>query len=619
MKKKSVIKESSIVVCLFSVSLLALMSCSKDPIKSLRTGGKVTLDQSSSEDASPALTFLEHSGMNFILLEGTPGPDTLDGTEQSDNIRGLDGDDTIRGLAGPDYINGNQGNDNINGNQGNDVVHGGMGDDTVYGGADNDWVYGDKGNDQVFGNKGDDHLLGMEGDDFLDGGEGNDTYYFKIGDGNDRINDTGGGTDRIVCLGFARGSAKIGQQGDTMSISYPTGDSLIIENKSTIESIECSGSNSDFVDNSAPDNQMPGADTPNPASTTPSDGDDVIDGSAGNDVISAQSGNDTVRGLDGNDIINGNQGNDILNGNQGDDLVLGGQGDDHVMGGQGDDYVMGNLGNDKLEGNLGNDVLNGNEGNDTLDGGEGNDTYHFVLGSGSDIFDDTGGGVDTVVCLGFDFMTGSMTRSGNDTIIRYSSGDMITLKNSANFENIHCAFLPSGLTDLDGTAGDDTLDGTAGRDSIRGLDGNDTLRGLDGEDVINGNQGNDNINGNQGNDYLAGGMGDDTVMGGQGNDYVTGSLGNDRIEGNFGNDILVGGEGSDNLDGGADNDVYLVLPGHGTTTVDDTGGGTDSLHCANFNARAQRSESGGTLTLNYPTGERIIIRNRTNIESIACP
>lgn len=191
-------------------------------------------------------------GYNFNKMIGTGGNDSINGTPGSDDIQGMDGNDTLKGMDGNDYINGNKGADNLNGNIGDDVVHGGRGNDIVHGGKGNDWVYGSKGIDHVYGDLGNDRVTGDEHSDYLDGGPGNDSYYFKIGDGNDRINDTGGGNDTLYCVGFAA-AGKIGKSGNRTSIKFPSGDSIVIENANQIENtVGCYASAGPFEDNDAP-------------------------------------------------------------------------------------------------------------------------------------------------------------------------------------------------------------------------------------------------------------------------------------------------------------------------------------------------------------------------------
>ena len=113
---------------------------------------------------------------------------------------------------------------------------------------------------------------------------------------------------------------------------------------------------------------------------SPTEGDDVIRGTAGADVINALGGNDTICALGGGDFINAGDGFDRVFAGSGDDLVEGGIGNDKLVGGSGDDILRGGNGNDRLQGGPGNDILRGDNGLDRLAGGNGNDV---LSGGGS--------------------------------------------------------------------------------------------------------------------------------------------------------------------------------------------------------------------------------------------
>ncbi|MFA7062483.1 MAG: hypothetical protein WC156_16885, partial [Pedobacter sp.] len=68
----------------------------------------------------------------------------------------------------------------------------------MLGGDKGDNLFGGTVNDVLVGGKGIDLLLGGKGDDLLIGGEGNDNYYYRIGDGNDRIIDNLGNNKIII-------------------------------------------------------------------------------------------------------------------------------------------------------------------------------------------------------------------------------------------------------------------------------------------------------------------------------------------------------------------------------------------------------------------------------------
>lgn len=165
------------------------------------------------------------------------------------------------------------------------------------------------------------------------------------------------------------------------------------------------------------------------------------------------------------------------------------------------------------------------------------------------------------------------------------------------------------VTELYGTAGDDTLVAGDAILSVYGGDGNDTLQGNGhahlmggagydryelkmagdtisedagagtdwvaawfdytlGDNVENltlmgtatkgiGNAGNNALHGSANADTLNGMAGDDTLWGNDGNDLLFGDLGRDTINGGLGNDRINGGAGKDMLTGGAGYDHFV--------------------------------------------------------------
>ncbi len=105
----------------------------------------------------------------------------------------------------------------------------------------------------------------------------------------------------------------------------------------------------------------------------PTEGDDVIRGTAGNDVINSLGGNDVICALQGDDTINAGDGFDKVFAGAGNDTVTGGAGNDLLIGGAGVDTINGGNGNDRIQGGDGADVLQGQNGKDRISGGNGND------------------------------------------------------------------------------------------------------------------------------------------------------------------------------------------------------------------------------------------------------
>lgn len=141
----------------------------------------------------------------------------------------------------------------------------------------------------------------------------------------------------------------------------------------------------------------------------PTNGDDVILGTAGNNQINGLAGNDFICGLGGNDIITGGDGRDRIDGGRGRDTIDGGDSRDVIQGGAGNDSIDGGRGKDRIAGNQGNDGLRGSAGADTIVAGDGNDVA--LGGAGRDRLeggsgaDRANGGADVDTCVGFESAT----------------------------------------------------------------------------------------------------------------------------------------------------------------------------------------------------------------------
>ena len=199
-------------------------------------------------------------------------------------------------------------------------------------------------------------------------------------------------------------------------------------------------------------------------------GNDVISGGDGVDILSGDGGNDNINGGAGIDIIEGGAGNDILNGASEADTIDGGAHNDNINGGDGhdtleggdaNDIVNGGAGSDRLDGGTGNDNLDGGTGADVVSGGIGNDTYK-VDHALDQVFDDVGGGIDTVIA------------SASFTLTEGSEINLLRTTAPASTAPIH----------LTGNAFGQTIQGNAASNVIAGKRGNDTLTGNAGNDVF---------------------------------------------------------------------------------------------------------------------------------------
>lgn len=217
-------------------------------------------------------------------------------------------------LVDPVFLDGTFADDRLNGFAAADALRGQYGNDMLVG-------YG--GTDTLEGGWGDDVLIGGEGADNLSGDGGNDEYRFHAGDGRDRLDDRGGGTDTvafdasvsgaaIVPLRMANGDLIVRYgEGDVLTIAGHFGDPL-----RRIERIVAAGG-AEWTQ--AMLDALPVA---------------PISGSAGDDVLDGSSFDEVLEGGFGDDVLDGRGGADTLRGGAGDDayrLAWGG-GHDRVEG-----------------------------------------------------------------------------------------------------------------------------------------------------------------------------------------------------------------------------------------------------------------------------------------------
>lgn len=196
----------------------------------------------------------------------------------------------------------------------------------------------------------------------------------------------------------------------------------------------------------------------------------------------------TLYGSDGNDIIKGTFIAETLYGYDGNDDLAGVGNNNTVYGGAGDDTLRGGSGTDKLHGGSGNDV--------------------YFVGTGDLVFEDLGGGIDTVFAL------------SNFTL-------------PDHVENLTVpVHLTIPVITGTGNALDNMIDGSAGNEILYGMGGNDTISGNGGTDSLYGGAGDDSLifaSGQSGNGF-----------GGDGNDTFTFSRTcNVTLEGGAGSDTFI--------------------------------------------------------------------------------
>jgi Ca2+-binding RTX toxin-like protein len=270
-------------------------------------------------------------------------------------------------------------------------------------------------------------------------------------------------------------------------------------------------------------------------------GDDIIDLGASGFVALGEQGDDTlfaistvnddlVSGGLGNDFLAGGPGDDFMFGDAGDDTLFGGLNNDQMFGGDGFDDLFGEDGNDHLSGGADDDVLSGGLGADTmrggmgadkLDGGNDNDTFVIAGSEGlGDIF--IGGlGIDKLQVTGAAAVTLAGFNAATSSIEQWQgNGKGVVGTSATNIFNFAALTAKSGLTSVDGGAGNDTITGSKFADTLIGNAGNDTL------------------NGGLGNDTLTGGLGKDTLTGGANKDIFDFNTLKDSVKGVLRDKIL---------------------------------------------------------------------------------
>ncbi|WP_171254680.1 calcium-binding protein [Acinetobacter sp. NRRL B-65365] len=231
------------------------------------------------------------------------GNDVIYGQTGSDTLWGQAGNDTLYGGTGADYLEGNEGDDILQGDQGNDILYGGDGNDILYGGD------------------GDDTLRGGGGHDILNGGTGNDKYFYYLTDGQETIDQTGGGTDVLWLMdqGITEDRIKFSKENNDLIVTIDNNANHSIRVKDhflggekAISSVQPNGGYAITAAQIAVKVNASSGGSSDPA------GDTIYQYTSGAMTITEQSGNDTV--LFKNGITFSQVGNYLTK--SGDDLIL---------------------------------------------------------------------------------------------------------------------------------------------------------------------------------------------------------------------------------------------------------------------------------------------------------
>jgi len=327
------------------------------------------------------------------------------------------------------------------------------GDDRITGGDGNDFLNGLAGNDTIDGGK---------GDDMITGGAGADRFLFAPGSGKDRITDfaANGDADVIDISGYLKAGQKptLTNVGKDVSISFANGDSIVLTNIQSESLVATdtgykmglrffSESGSDQANHSAP---MWGH-TWNKLETAGDKDWFKIDLSKGwamkIALEAAGSGMGTLENAkisifdDSGKLIasddDSGSGSDALA-----RFTVPATGTYYVVvesakaGGIGSymlDATYYNMvfdqGTHELVGSSNYDVLVGSRFDDSFTGGKGVDRFQIGVGNGHDVvtdFSDKGDLIDIMAYKQAGYKA-TVTQSGSDTVIGFSTGDSITL------------------------------------------------------------------------------------------------------------------------------------------------------------------------------------------------
>jgi Ca2+-binding RTX toxin-like protein len=514
-------------------------------------GGADALDGGAGNDTATYAASAAAVSVSLALATGTGGDAQGDTLANIENLIGSAYDDTLEGDVRDNVLDGSGGNDTLRGGGGNDTLKGGAGNDT---------------------------LDGEAGNDTLRGGAGDDTYLFGLGSGNDVIDNSDGGTDRVLFkAGISAADLTFVKAGNDLQVQIAgSSDTLTVQNwflGATYQVGTFALSSGIVV----------------PAQV-------LVRGTAGSDTLAGTTSADTMQGLAGNDTLDAGLGDDVLNGGTGADLLKGGGGNDTYVFARGDgaDIVYDDY---RTPSTVTTWVTSGYNTQQWVSvgywAGDGYGTTYWVETGGyyQTVWVDTShyetSTVDVRQNGGADVLSFGSGVSASDIVIQVSGNDLIVgVKDSANpnatFAQLTDKIVLQNWMDLlnrietfkfaDGT----TLDLAAILAKI-GTDGDDTITWIETAATLNGGLGNDILTTGAFADTLNGGSGNDTLDAGSGNDSLFGGIGNDTLRGGAGNDTLDGGAGNDALRGGAGDDTYVFGLGAGNDVIDNSDGGTDRV------------------------------------------
>lgn len=319
-------------------------------------GGTDTLRFSNGITFNEVASYLTKSGDDLILkVNGGPDQVTLSGfflggenlvetiefetggSLTADQIFGAFGLQMPTPAAGFDAtVEGTTGNDaDLSGTTSRDLIRGGNGDDVLNGGG---------GDDRLEGGNGADTLAGDTGNDLLMGGRNDDIYIFRAGDGQDTIDNSGGGSDELHFEGidFNQVASGLMKSGNNLVLNIGGGSDTVtlkdwfLGGDNVVDSITFASGGSITSD------QIFGAfglSNPDPVGSPDYQG--LPDERSYANLVTEDAAAQTIFGSSDADFIDGGAGDDSLEGGLANDYLIGGDGSDtYLVGvGSGEDII----------------------------------------------------------------------------------------------------------------------------------------------------------------------------------------------------------------------------------------------------------------------------------------
>jgi Ca2+-binding RTX toxin-like protein len=601
--------------------------------------------------ASDKLNLDPGAGSNRVVVEGTPGNDTIGVAASavaphialSGGPGGLPIDVVnaealaVESLAGNDTLNAGLGlatftQLTLDGGAGNDTINGGDGNDTLRGGSENDAVDGNGGVDVA--------LMGA----------GDDSFTWDPGDGSDKVEGEAGSDTMVFNGAGASENFDLSANGNRLRFFRTQG--AITMDTAGVERVDLRALGG--IDNTVV-NDLSATDVKNIVLDLATDGavdTTTVNGTAGNDTIAiapnagavdvtglatavkierSEAANDllNVNGLGGNDTIAGAVGLAAL-------IMLG------VDGGAGNDTINGGDGAEVLAGGDGDDAIDGNRGDDTGLLGAGDDSFRWDPGDGSDVVEGQDGG-DTMLFNGAGVAESFDVSANGERVKFFRDVANITMDlndveridtqalggaDSAVLNDTSATDLKTVAFDLEAAIGGGTGDGAADSVTVNGTNNPDDIQisALGNVVEVNGAPAevqlehseavNDKltVNGLGGADTITAGPGlaaliQLVINGGTEVDVLTGGDGNDRIAGQQANDSMFGGAGDDTLVWNPGDANDLVEGQSGNDTMEFIGaGGNEAFEASAVGRRVLFTRSAGNIVMDVGGTETVDLR-----------